>query len=110
MTAPLALLELEPGAPGETVALLSGEVDLSNAAELEAQLVDALRRAERLTLDLTGVEYMDSQGARLLQRLADEHVSGPSSVTLVVATDSFAADLIAMIRLGDLVPVVEPPA
>jgi anti-anti-sigma factor len=51
---------------------LSGEIDLSNAHELQRQLEDALRGSPRSVIDLTEIVYLDSQGLRLIKRLVDK--------------------------------------
>ena len=53
------------------VGALSGEVDLSNAAELERATADAVPNSARgLVLDLSAVSYIDSSGVRLVLSLA----------------------------------------
>ena len=44
----------------------AGEIDMSNAAAFAAALDDACRDGDRLVLDLTGVEYLDSAGLAVL--------------------------------------------
>jgi anti-sigma B factor antagonist len=64
------LLQLARHGDGDGVTLeVSGEVDLSNAAELEAALDDAFAAAAgRLIVDLGGLEFIDSTGLRSLLR------------------------------------------
>ena len=46
---------------------LSGDIDLANAADVEAQLTAAIRnRATRVTMDLGGVTYLDSAGLQVV--------------------------------------------
>jgi anti-anti-sigma factor len=53
------------------VGALSGEIDLSNAAELERAIVEVVPNTVRgLVLDLSGLTYIDSSGIRLLLSLA----------------------------------------
>lgn len=53
-------------------ARISGEIDLSNAAELEATIVDAVpNTALGMVVDLSGVEYLDSAGLRMLVHLVE---------------------------------------
>lgn len=106
MNAPLAILRFEHHTDGHLEAALVGEVDLSNVGQLERQLFDALEHVSSLTLDLTALIYIDSQGARLLLRLADRSTSGLLEVTLIVAAVSSTSDVLDMIRIADLVPVV----
>jgi anti-anti-sigma factor len=54
-----------------TVGTLSGEVDLSNASELERAIADAVpNSASGLVLDLSALSYIDSSGVRLVVSLA----------------------------------------
>ena len=53
------------------VASLTGEIDLSNATELERSVADLVPNgALGLVLDLSGLTYIDSSGIRLLLSLA----------------------------------------
>jgi anti-anti-sigma factor len=51
------------------VGRLEGEVDLSNAAAIEARILAALCDAPALVLDLADVTYLDSAGLALLSRV-----------------------------------------
>lgn len=67
---PSELATLEIGWRGTlVVGRLEGEVDLSNAAALEARILAALRDAPALVLDLADVTYLDSAGLALLSRV-----------------------------------------
>jgi anti-anti-sigma factor len=51
-------------------ARITGEIDLSNASELEETIVDAVpNTALGMVVDLSGVEYLDSAGVRMLVHL-----------------------------------------
>ncbi len=53
------------------VGALSGEVDLSNAAELVRTITEAVPNSARgLVLDLSAISYIDSSGVRLVLSLA----------------------------------------
>ena len=53
------------------VGALSGEVDLSNAAELVRAITEAVPNSARgLVLDLSALSYIDSSGVRLVLSLA----------------------------------------
>jgi anti-anti-sigma factor len=57
------------GAGGTTIAGLRGEIDLSNVPDVEDQLTEIGRAAEVLVVDLTNLEYIDSAGFGMLERL-----------------------------------------
>jgi anti-anti-sigma factor len=109
VTEPLALVHVEPAGENRRRATVIGEIDLSNAEQVARQLNDAAREADELVVDLTGVQYMDSQGVRILQSLADRHLLGGVRLTIVAATESIAGDILALTRIGDIVEIVEPP-
>lgn len=53
----------------ESILELSGEVDMSNAHQLEEALATALEATDgRLVVDLAGLEFIDSTGLRSLVR------------------------------------------
>ena len=53
------------------VVALTGEVDLANASELEAAILDAVPNgANGLVLDATELGYLDSSGVRMLLSVA----------------------------------------
>jgi anti-anti-sigma factor len=62
---------------------LIGELDVSNVPEVTDTLRDELRRANQLTLDTSGVTFMDSQGLRMLIELGKEAAERGTSVTLM---------------------------
>ena len=51
------------------LATVAGEIDMSNAVELESALVDAMKGSTGVVLDLSGVTFIDSAGVRLLDHL-----------------------------------------
>jgi anti-sigma B factor antagonist len=64
------LARLETRAHGRLlVGVVTGEIDMSNAEDLEARLVEATKETDGLVLDLTGVTFIDSAGVRLLDHL-----------------------------------------
>jgi anti-anti-sigma factor len=69
---------------GRVVVRLSGEVDLSNVEGLEAQIEDAIADARDVVIDLTAIEFIDSRGLRLLNRVASS-VGGRDGTLVVIA-------------------------
>ena len=68
---------------------LAGELDLSNAEELYELLASELKSGYRLFLDLSGVSFMDSNGIRVLIRLA--RAAQQMDLSPVVLTSASAA-------------------
>ncbi|MEV6445012.1 STAS domain-containing protein [Amycolatopsis sp. NPDC051716] len=71
MTTALTLVS-GPGDDGGRVLSVTGEIDMSNAAEFGAAL-DGELAAGAVTVDLTGVAYLDSAGVSVLFDRAAEH-------------------------------------
>ena len=87
---------------GLPVARISGEVDASNARELTARLANAVpNTAMGLVVDLTQTEYLDSSGVQMLFTVADALNRRQQQLRLVVAPESFIADVLAAVNLGD---------
>lgn len=62
---PIEVSTIDPG--GGLVVRPEGEIDMSRSPDLRTALRGALdRRPERLVVDLSGVEYMDSSGLATL--------------------------------------------
>ncbi len=72
MTTALTLVS-GPGDDGDRVLTVTGEIDMSNAAEFRAALDRELARETAVTVDLTGVTYLDSAGVAVLFDRAGEH-------------------------------------
>jgi anti-anti-sigma factor len=62
-----------PGDDGDRVLAVTGEIDMSNAAEFGAALDRELGDGPAVTVDLTGVTYLDSAGVAVLFDRAGEH-------------------------------------
>jgi anti-sigma B factor antagonist len=81
----LARLDIE--VHGSTLlVVLTGEIDLSNAAELERQVVAAAGALPGLVVDLTAVTFLDSAGVRLLDHLVASREPDPQVRVVVSAT------------------------
>ncbi len=55
---------VEHAAPGSV--RIFGEVDVATAPELQSSLTSAIQESQDLVVDLSGVEFMDSTGVRVL--------------------------------------------
>ena len=73
---------------GVVVAGLSGEIDLSNAAEItDALLRGVPNEALGLVIDLSEVSYLDSAGVRMLAEL-DHRLGWRAQVLRIVASEA----------------------
>ena len=89
MTDPRPLMQTE-GEGGRVVVRLTGEIDLSNVDGLEAQIDGAIAHAQDVVIDLSGIDFIDSRGLRLLKRVSAA-VAGRDGTLLVVAPASSVA-------------------
>jgi anti-anti-sigma factor len=100
MTTPLTLTT-DSGPDGAPVLTAAGEIDLSNAETFANTLAEAVRAGDRLTVDLTAVEYLDSAGLAALFAQAEriQVVIGPLLAPLLEV--SGLAELTAIqVRFG----------
>src|SRR3954449_7750869 len=96
----LANLQIELG-EDTAIGHLSGEVDASNAPGFMTQLKDAVpNTAIGLVLDLSQTTYIDSSGLPLTSALADARRRRQQALQLVVAPDTFIADVLAAVSLA----------
>ena len=72
MTTALTLVP-GPGDEGDRFLTVTGEIDMSNAAEFGSALNRELAAGSPLTVDLTAVTYLDSAGVALLSDRAESH-------------------------------------
>jgi anti-sigma B factor antagonist len=72
VTTPLTLVP-GPGGEGDRVLTVTGEIDMSNASEFGSALDRELETGAAVTVDLTGVGYLDSAGVAVLFDRADAH-------------------------------------
>lgn len=88
------------------VAHVRGEIDLSNADSIRAEIIDAVPRSARgLVLDLTETTYLDSTGVRLLFDLADRLQSRRQRLVLVVREAALVRRVLVLTKLDDAVPM-----
>jgi anti-anti-sigma factor len=96
----LATLRIDAGSENTPVAHLAGEVDASNAPGFTAELKRAVpNTAVGLVVDLTETTYIDSAGLHLIFDLAEALRRRQQSLQLVVAPDTFVADVLGAISL-----------
>ena len=63
-------LEIDDAGAGVVVASLAGELDLTNAPQLEEGLTAAAENASRLVIDINRVVFIDSAALHVLFKLA----------------------------------------
>jgi anti-anti-sigma factor len=101
MTTPLTLAPSRRS-DGTPVLTVSGEIDMSNAGELEAALADAAGDdGHALLVDLSAVEYLDSAGLTVLFAHAARIELVANELLAPVLTISGLADMTTVHSLGD---------
>jgi anti-anti-sigma factor len=88
---------------------LSGEVDLDNAGDVEAELARAIsNQATLVSINLAGVAYLDSVGLRVLFHLVERLATLQIAVELVAPTGSPSRRVVELSGLAALVPLKPP--
>jgi anti-sigma B factor antagonist len=97
-------LELDDsGAPGVVVASLSGELDLTNARELEERLEAAAPADMILVVDLNRVVFIDSAALHVLFKLALDR--GRDRLSLVVEPTAPIVRTLDIVGMKDAVRI-----
>ena len=92
--------------PGALVVQLRGEIDLSNADDIRAEITTHLRRdATRVVIDLSETTYLDSSGVRLLFDLSQKLQARRQQLTLVVTDQALVRRVILLTKLDEAVPL-----
>jgi anti-anti-sigma factor len=95
---------------GRVRIVVRGEIDLQNAGDVEAQLTEAIsNQATMVSIDLSGVDYLDSAGLRVLFHLVDRLATLQIGIELIAAPGSPSRRVIELSGLAALVPL-DPPA
>jgi anti-anti-sigma factor len=89
------------------VARVTGEIDLSNAAEIGAELGAGVpNSALGLVVDLTATAYLDSSGVHLVFDLAERLRRRQQQLRVVVPPGAPVRRVLRIVRLDSAVPVV----
>ena len=100
-----ALIHHGDGAQGSPVVTLEGEIDLHTAGQLDQALQSASEQHERITVDLSGVEYLDSAAVRVLFLHAAR-----LKLVLIVPQDSIVYPVVSICGLGRVAVIRTVPA
>lgn len=94
----MRLADVQLSVDGAVVtASLTGDVDLSNAGTIRAQITGAMpNEAKALVVDLSAVSYLDSAGIHFVHRLRDDLLARGQRLMLVVAPNSIVEDTLRL--------------
>lgn len=91
--------------PGSRVALVTGEVDCSNAIELFAEIAESVAPDDRaLVLDLTGCAYLDSAGIREILLVQRHLAERRQRLVLVLDASGAAHRVLSIVGALDHIP------
>ena len=76
---------------------LEGRLDSTNAAQLEEAFRDALERAEAISLDMSGLEYISSAGLRVLLKAEKAMKEKGGSLTVSSPSEDVMEDLLEIV-------------
>jgi anti-anti-sigma factor len=101
------LARLEMSGDDVVVARLSGEIDLSNAAQVGEDLGTRVpNSALGLVIDLTATEYLDSSGVHLVFDLAERLQRRQQQLRVVVPEGAPIRRVLRIVELHRAVPVL----
>jgi anti-anti-sigma factor len=80
---------------------------MSNAAGLEAAVLEAADEAAVVVVDLTGLDYLDSAGTRSVHRLSSACRARRQELRLAAAPGSTARRLLDLVGMAETVTVAD---
>jgi anti-anti-sigma factor len=93
---------------GVAVAVITGEIDLSNAASLQKRIAAGVDpRHHGLVIDLSAVSYLDSAGVFLLFELNDQMTKKGTPMCVVLPNWAPIRKMLGIVRLSATVAVTE---
>jgi anti-anti-sigma factor len=97
-------IEIAPS-HGATDVRLSGELDVSTVNTVDRELRRAIRTSDAVTVDLSGLEFIDAAGIACLLKVTQ----GPRRRPLIgfLRPPSSIARVLAMASVSDLLPYVD---
>jgi anti-anti-sigma factor len=91
-----------------TIVRVSGEIDLSNAADVRDAIGAAVPDAATvIVLDLSDTAYLDSAGIAMIFRLAERLGYNRQELRLVVPPDAPIRAVIRLTRLDQVIPTLD---
>ena len=102
-----AIIDVEPG-PDDTLRIaVAGEIDMDNCTEVEHRILDAIsNQVTAVTLDLGGLEYIDSAGLRVLFTLGTRLATLQIALQVLVPRESPIRRVIDLSGVTAAVPVL----
>jgi anti-sigma B factor antagonist len=98
-------ISTETAPDGVLVVHLSGEVDVLAVKTLQSLLVATVAGADRVTMDLTDVSFLDSAGLRMLQVISGEFLSTRRQLRVIAPEGSVVRRLLDLTGLTEVLAV-----
>ncbi len=87
---------------------VEGEIDASNAPAVTAEIAGLLEsRSGGLVVDLSGTEYFDSAGIRMLFKLRASLEPSERATCIAVPAESPTRQVLGIAEVEQLIPIVE---
>jgi anti-anti-sigma factor len=97
--------------PDRTVAALVGELDMSNATDVLHRLTEAAVGADRLEVDLSRLQFIDSAGIAALDRLHRVLADGPPDrLTVTAGPQTVAGRTLRLAGMDQVLPMTPEAA
>ena len=87
------------------LAEITGELDLTNADELERRLDEVAAGSAALVLDLNRVEFLDSAALHVLFGVARRSTAKGRGFGVVLASEAAVARTLSIVNFGEVAPV-----
>jgi anti-sigma B factor antagonist len=88
---------------GATVIRARGELDMATVELLDSHLEEAMREAESIELDMTGVTFIDSTGLRAL--IMAREAASAADREFAVVPSAAVRKLVELAGLADFIPL-----
>lgn len=87
--------------------VITGEIDLSNADELRAWLQSESDGASNVDVDLSQIQFLDSQGIRLLMEMNQRLSDSGGNLRVAAPPDSIVGEVLQLTQTNRVVTVVD---
>ena len=92
---------------GCLIVCLRGEIDLSNVDSVEQRIEGELVGFPHIVIDLSEIEYIDSQGLRLLNQLSKRLAREGSTLQLIAPPGSFTRGILDLTLISEDIEVLD---
>jgi anti-sigma B factor antagonist len=94
---------------GSLLVRVQGEIDLSNSEQVHQQLQRVIEGSPRVLIDLSEIEYLDSQGLRLIKQIGTKAEQDGANIQLIAPPRSFARQALELARLSEYIEIRDTP-